>query len=127
MKTIKFTAREVEAVLHRLALWDAMHEVFADTEGLEHLADAVVDRSQEFCQQLKHGRTLLVDETSELDQELMVEVIEGSTWVAIHDPRNDTNNTPQGYTAAYRTLCHIADKVSLAFDILVSEIDIPNY
>ena len=127
MKTIKFTSREQQALLHRLTLWDCIHDVFSDTEGLEHLAEAAVERSQTLVIELEKSSTVTVDESSELDRELLIEAIEGNTWVAIHHPDNDGNNTLQGQVAAYRTLCHIADKVSLAFDVLVSDIDIPTY
>lgn len=67
MKTIKFTNGERNALLHRLALWDCIHDVFSDTEGLEHLAEGSVERSQQMCRELNGGLTLIINEDSELD------------------------------------------------------------
>lgn len=125
MKTIKFTNSEAIALLHRLSCWDCFEDVFRDTDGLEHLADGAWDCVKSFHDQLAKTRTITVDENSEMHREVMVEAIEGNTWVAVNDPDNDTNNSAQRHRAAYTTLCRCADKISLAFDILVSDIDVP--
>jgi hypothetical protein len=125
MKTIKFAKTERDAMLHRLSCWDCFRDVFNDTEGLEHLAEGSWDRVKALHDELEKTGKVTVDENSEMDREVMVEAIEGNTWMAFHDPRHNTDVSPQKGAAAYRVLCRCADKVSLAFDILVSDIDIP--
>lgn len=125
MKTLKFTNAESLALLHRLSAWDCICEVFADTDDMEHLSEPAAGRTQELHDQLAASRTVVVDETSELDRQILTEAIEGSTWVAIHDPLNDTNNSHQKMTAAYYALVHAAKKIASAFGFDPHDIEVP--
>jgi hypothetical protein len=127
MKTIKFTNGEAVALLHRMESWDCFVQVFADTDGLEHLADLAPERCEFFARSLLQGRTVLVDEASEVDREVLKEAIEGSTWVAVNDPDNDTGNTNQRMTGAYYALVHAAKKIADAFGIPKEDIEVPRH
>lgn len=118
MKSIlKFTKGEAEAILHRLTLWDVFPEVFGDTDGLEHLAEDAEVRCQEFVRELEQFGHVVADPASELDREVLREAIEGSTWCAMFDPRNDDRNTQQILTAAHKMLRQCATKVEGFFGL----------
>lgn len=125
MRVIKFTNRETEALLHRLTLWDAMSDVFRDTDGLEQYADSVIACCQAFVRTLETSRMVFADENSDLHREVLVEVVEGSTWIAVHDPHNDTNLTVQGHSQARLTLERCAEKIAEAFGMDPEDISIP--
>lgn len=127
MKTIKFTNSEALALLHRLSLWDCFGIVFADTDGMEHLAEGARGCAKELHDQVEKYRQVTVDETSEMHREVMVEAVEGSTWVSVNDPYNDTNNTHQKATAAYYALVHAAAKIETAFGLDRYEIEVPRH
>lgn len=123
--SINFTPGEARALLHRLESWDCICEVFADTEGLEHLASDAAGRTSELARELQATGAVTVDADSELDREILVEAIEGSTWPAIHDPEGNTDNTRQAHTAAVRCLASARDRIAATFGMAPSDIDLP--
>lgn len=112
MTTIRFTAKEAEALLHRLCCFDCLEGVFADSDELEHLAPDVDARARQLSDELERTGGVTVDPASELDRELLIECLEGSTWVAVHDL---PGASPQSVSAAERTLRRLADKIAPAF------------
>lgn len=122
---IAFTPAQARALLHRLESWDCICEVFSDTEGLEHLANDAAARTTELARELEATGAVTVDADSELDREILGEAIEGSTWAAIHDPENDTNNTRQAHTAAVAALRGARDRIAAAFGMAPRDIEVP--
>lgn len=86
MAYLTFTPKARAAVLHRLEIHDCISEVFADTDGMEHLAGLVEARAIEMIKQLNEFGKVFSDPASELDMELLRECVEGSTWVGICEP-----------------------------------------
>jgi hypothetical protein len=125
LRTIHLTAGEARAILHRLESWDCLRDVFADTDGLEHLAEPTPDRAEYMARELRNNGYVHVDPASELDREILVECVEGSTWPAIHHPDNDTNNTRQAHAGACRCLHGAKLKIADAFGLDPHDIEFP--
>ena len=116
---IKFSKPEAEAVLHRLECFDCIAEVFADTEGLTHLADGAALRASELSSNLSTFHQIEVDEKSQLDVELLSEAIDGSTYVAATRSFCPVDvNRDRAVRMAERTLQAAAHKIeaALGFD-----------
>lgn len=119
---IEFTAGQRAALMWRLEQGDCIAEVFADTEGLEHLSGAAEARADDLARQLvTHG--VIVAHADALDREILCEAIAGTSYLAAFDPANNTDNTPQGFSAAKRNLSgawkRIADAYGLSLDHIV--------
>lgn len=116
---IQFTRGEARAVQHRLDLWDSFEEVFADTEGLEHLAPKAAERAKDLSWQLQtQGYVDVTD--SDLDREIMLEAIEGSTWPAVHNGKS-----PQAYLGAVRCLYNAAQRIADVYGLDLADISFP--
>lgn len=107
-----FTPSQVRALLHRLDLGDVFAEVFADTDGLEHLAGDAEARARSMSRELTFGGTLVSDPSSELDREILCECIAGSTWFAVHD---NADTSPQARASAARALSGAAAQISVFY------------
>lgn len=117
---ITLTPAEREAVAHRLGLAENIAEVFADTEELEHLAPVAEDRARELCLELERTGAVTVDPESELDREIMVETLAGSTYAA-----GFVDDSPQKQAAIRRALESAAEKIEVAFGLDPDEIEVP--
>lgn len=122
MKTITFTKAQAAAVLHRMECGDCIAEVFNDTDHLMHMADAVEARAFVLATELTATGCVTIDPTSELDTALMLETIEGSTWVAVHD---NTEVSRQALSASEQTLKTAAATIECAFDLPAGSIEVP--
>jgi hypothetical protein len=120
MTTIAFTPAQTAALLHRLYASDVIAEVFADTDGMEHLADTAAATANDLARQLINYRIVRV--TTEVEREVMIEAVEGSTWVAVHDA-DDT--PPQARGAARRALREAAAGIEHALQLKPGTIDVP--
>ena len=117
---ITFTPTEREAVEHRLGIAESIVEVFLDTDGLEHLAPLAEDRARALCLELERTGVVTVDPESELDREIMVETLAGSTYAA-----GFIDESPQKIAAVRRALESAAAKIEAAFGLDQDEIDVP--
>lgn len=128
MPTIKFTPAECAALLHRLEIPDVFAEVFADTDHLQHMADLAIPIAEDLARQLtNYGHVTMGDPLSqqpndEARREVLIESIEGSTWVAVHD-NNETSQ--QKMAAARRALESAARKVEAALGMTAGSITTP--
>lgn len=122
MKQIQFTPKEAEALMHRLGCFDCLEEVFADSDELEHLTPQVDARARQLSDEIQRTGGVTVDPASELDRELLIECLEGSTWVAVHD---FPGASPQSVAAAERTLRRLADKIAPAFCCAPEDLSLP--
>lgn len=126
-RLINFTKGEALALLHRLEADGCIADALED-EGTAR--DTVEDRCNEFARDLKTREPFVCvhpegEPLRELDLAILTDAVEGSTWVAAHDPRDDTRNTPQGKTAAGATLKRAALKICKAFGQPPFYIDVP--
>lgn len=123
---IEFTAGQRDALLWRLELGDCIAEVFADTQGLEHLSALAEERSRVLCRQLESQRSLDASD-DELDREILCEAIAGSTYLAAHDPDSDTANTPQKFAAAKRCLNGAWERIAKAYSLPLDHLVLPEH
>ena len=84
-EVIRLTKSQAAAVLHRLEIGDTIAEVFGDTDGMEHLMSGAFARAEEMAKELRRDGTITVDPGSELDEAILTDCIDGSTWCAIHE------------------------------------------
>ena len=117
---ITFTPAEREAVAHRLGVAENIAEVFLDTDGLEHLAPIAEDRARALCLEIERTGAVTVDGDSELDREIMVEALAGSTYAA-----GFIDESPQKQAAIRRALESASAKIEAAFGLDPGEIDVP--
>ena len=112
MIAIDFTPHEAEALRHRVEVADCIVQVFADTDGLDHYTEADVDHAcARLALQLHNGKVRAPDD-DKLLEEVLVELVEGSTWNACHDC---VEVSTQRRTAAARALQSAANKIARAY------------
>jgi hypothetical protein len=119
---IEFTKAQADAVSHRLDLFDIFAQVFADTDGMEHLAGAADERAREMSVELYLTGAVTVDPGSELDEAILSDCIDGSTWVAVHDT---TGADPRSVAGAIKSLTNAARKIEVAFGLPAGELSVP--
>lgn len=128
MPAIHFTPAECAALLHRLEIPDVIAEVFADTDHLQHVADLARPMAEELARQIESSASVTLEDPlnplphHEARREVLIESIEGSTWVAVHD-NNETS--PQKLAAARRALESAARKVEEALGLPDGSITTP--
>lgn len=128
MPVITFTPAEQAALLHRLECADVFPDVFADTDGMEHLARFADSEAADLARQITNYGHAIIDDTAwpmrhnEARRAVLIEAIEGSTWIAVHD-NNETSI--QKLTAAHRTLASLARKVEAALGMDAGSITTP--
>lgn len=134
MITLAFTAKEADFLLHRLTIADAMAEcLIADADEDEPMLDAQVTliehRIDEVAHELSTRITYVnrytthyvdVDPASELDEAILVDAVEGSTWYGSME-----GATPVERAAAYRVMERAAAKIAAAFDL--DRLNVPTY
>ena len=108
MTTVRLTPTKShrDIILHRLSCADCISEVFADTDGLEHLAEPAYSECVELGNQLWMKNYLEIDPNSELHREIIKEVIEGNTWIATVTSFNFPNSPAE--VGARRALNNVA-------------------
>lgn len=107
-------------MLHRLDIGDTIAGVFADTDGMEHLADLVVDRAEAMGKELRATGCITADPDSELDEAILTDCIDGSVWMPQFD-----DESPQAKSAAYRAISGAARAIEVFFGIEPGDIDVP--
>lgn len=128
MPIITFTPAEQSALLHRLECADVFPDVFNDTDGMEHLAALSEAEAADLARQITNYGRAVIDDTpwperhNEARRAVLIEAIEGSTWIAVHD-NNETST--QKLAAARRTLDSLARKVEAALGMDANSITTP--
>lgn len=122
MKTVCFPKAQAAAILHRMDCGDCLAEVFADSDHLMHMADYVEDRARVLSAELTATGCVTIDPASDIDEALMIEAIEGSTWIAAFD-RVEVSR--QALAAARRTLQGAAFLIQTAFGLPDNSIEVP--
>lgn len=99
---IKLTKQQADLVDHRLTATDALVEVMGETFGyaMEDVEDAIEDLSRMVVQ-----RNIDVDVLTPISREVLIDCIEGSTWVACA-----SNAGTSQYTAACTVMENVSDK-----------------
>ena len=119
MLAAKLTDRQELALLHRLELVDCLAEVLSDdSEGPAKWTSATVEAAAwRLLAYLKKNHELPHGGVSELEKAILVDCVEGSTWVA------GVTDLPQHRAGAIRTLRSLAEKmVKLGY---AEEVDVP--
>ena len=117
MKTLvlSFTLPQKNYLLHRLEQWDLFEQVFADTEGLEHLADQCEERIKELLKELEHPineeYNIWVDPKDDLDEQILLEAIQGNTYYAVCEPYC----TAKEINAVAKMMTNTANKIEETF------------
>ena len=128
MPIIKFTPAEQAALLHRLEIPDAITEVFADSDHLEHMTALAGPAADDLARQLTNYGHVIVEPTSnthlthEARRQVLIEAIEGSTWIAVHD---NADTSLQKLSAVRRSLATAAAKIETALALEAGIISIP--
>jgi hypothetical protein len=92
MKQMQFTEAQKQAILHRLDIGECIAEVFADTDGMGHLSVDAAARARAMAQELKATGIITSDSGCELDREILIDCIDGSTWYAVHEGYGEASN-----------------------------------
>ncbi len=108
---LKLTKFEAEAVLHQLGQWHRFSGRF-DRLMLDDLARDANARARALHQALLLNRTELALQHDELDREILIGVVEDSTWIGAH-----ARESHQKQSAAYAALQSVAEKVERAFQL----------
>lgn len=122
MFKLSFSKQQAQCILHRLGCCDDFEYIFRDNDHLSDLADTVVDRASAMEKELEATGAIMVDQSSELDRSILVECIEGSTWIAAFDR---VEFSSQKAAAAKKTLRECASLVSGAFSLGARDIEVP--
>lgn len=122
MNMLRFTAGEVQAILHRLAIEECIADVFRDTDGMEHLAPLVEARAREMALQLCKTHNIESREDCELDREILVDCLDGSTWYAVHEGYGEANH--QKLAAVATSLKSAAAKVEAFYNLPSGDINV---
>ena len=122
MNMLRFTTGETQAILHRLEIGECIAEVFADTDGIEHLAPLVEARAREMAFQLSKTHNIESKGDCELDMEILVDCLDGSTWYEVHEGYGEASN--QKLTAITNSLRSAAAKVEAFYNIPRGDINV---
>ena len=100
---IKLTKQQASLIDHRLTASDALVEVMGETFGyaIEDVEDSI-----ELLTQMVAKCQLDVDNLSPIDREVLIDCIEGSTWVAC-----ESNRSERHYAAACTVMENISNKL----------------
>jgi hypothetical protein len=120
---IIFTPSQCAAIKHRLAVPDCLEDVFADTDGLEHLAPQVQARANEMMDELMKGRSIETLPDSELDREILRETIEGSTYAACCDDGSEEGKAEE--RRARSALKFAARAIENYYNLPAGDIEVP--
>jgi hypothetical protein len=122
MKLLKFTKSEADAILHRLDIGEVIEECFYDTDGMEHLAPFVVTRAKELSAMISETGGVTIGLSSELDREILVDCLDGSTWYAVHEGYGEASS--QKLASIVGALTGAAEKVEDFFGIPRGDINV---
>lgn len=117
---LKFTRFETEAVLHQLRQWHRFAG-WLDRRMLDALAPRANARARMLYEALaadETGTLMLLD--AELDREILVCVVEHSSWLQTYATRSH-----QKQSAAFAALQSIAEKIEHAFQLGRRRIRVP--
>lgn len=108
---LRLTKFEAEAVLHQLGQWHRFSGRF-DRLMLDDLASDANARARALHQALLVNRTELALQYDALDREILIGVVEDSTWIGAH-----ARESHQKQSAAYAALQSVAEKIERAFQL----------
>ena len=100
---IKLTKQQADLIDHRLTATDALVEVMGETFGwaAEDIEDAIKDLSQMVAK-----RQIDVNALTPISREVLIDCIEGSTWVACI-----SNMSKPKYNGACLVMENVSDKL----------------
>lgn len=117
-KVVTFSPEQREALVHRLELYDCFGEILVFT--LPGVADDIIEAAARgLYQALSSDPQILLNSDNEIEKEVLVEAIEGSTWVAAV-----SDDAPKR-AGAIRTLENAAKKIEEAYGLREGYIEVP--
>lgn len=110
---LKLTPTERAAVLHSLADWEPTRLGQRTGRSLEHFLSSAPNRVRHMRAALSaNQRAPFRLEDSELDRELVIHLLESSTWISLHEGKSH-----QKQSSAFGAMQSVAQKIEQAFGL----------